>query len=51
MLYNDPWTKQQLETTASVKDYIASLDDEQTAKDSEVLIEILQRISRREPNM
>jgi hypothetical protein len=29
----------------SVKDYIASLDDEQTVKDSQALIEMLQRIS------
>ena len=34
----------------SVKDYIASLD-EQTAKDSEVLIEMMQRISNHEPKI
>ena len=34
----------------SVKDYIASLD-EQTAKDSQVLIEMMQRISRHEPKL
>ncbi|HEY2004222.1 MAG TPA: DUF1801 domain-containing protein [Candidatus Saccharimonadia bacterium] len=33
----------------SVKDYIASLDDEQTVKDSLVLIEMMQRISGHEP--
>ncbi len=33
----------------SVKDYIASLHDEQTAKDSQVLIEMMQRISGCEP--
>ncbi len=35
----------------SVKDYIASLDDEQTAKDSLVLIEMMQRISGHTPKM
>lgn len=34
----------------SVKDYLASLD-EQTAKDSHVLIEIMQRISGHEPKL
>src|SRR5258708_33931353 len=34
----------------SAKDYIASLD-EQTAKDSEVLIEMMQRISGHEPKL
>ena len=33
-----------------VKDFIASLDDEQTAKDSEALIEMMQRISGHQPN-
>jgi hypothetical protein len=35
----------------SVKDYIASLDDEQTVKDCHVLIEMMQRISGHEPKM
>jgi len=35
----------------SVKDYIASLNDEQTVKDSHVLIEMMQRISGHEPKM
>jgi hypothetical protein len=35
----------------SVKDFIASLNDEQTAKDSQVLIEMMQRISGHEPKM
>src|ERR1700756_1568518 len=35
----------------SVKDYIASLDDEQTAKDCYVLIEMMRRISGREPKL
>jgi hypothetical protein len=35
----------------SVKDYIASLDDEQTAKDSLTLIEIMQKISGHEPKL
>src|ERR1041384_5792814 len=34
----------------SVKDYVASLD-EQTAKDSQALIEMMQRISGHEPKM
>jgi len=36
---------------SSVKDYIVSLDDEQTLKDSQVLIEMMQRISGHEPKM
>ena len=36
---------------SSVENYIASLDDEQTAKDSQALIEMMQRISRHEPKM
>ena len=36
---------------SSVKDYIASLDDEQTATDSLVLVEMMQRISGHEPRM
>jgi len=35
----------------SVKDYIASLDDEQTVKDSQVLIEMMQRISGQAPKL
>lgn len=35
----------------SVKDYLASLDDEQTAKDSKTLIEMMQRISGQEPKI
>lgn len=35
----------------SVKDYIASLDDEQIAKDTLVLIEMMQRISGHAPKM
>src|SRR5688500_19866448 len=35
---------------SSVKDYIASLD-EQTAKDSQVLIEMMQRISGHKPKL
>ena len=34
---------------SSVKDYIASLNDEQTIKDSKVLIEMMQRISGHKP--
>ena len=36
---------------SSVKDYIASLNDEQTAKDCLVLIEMMRRISGHEPKM
>ncbi len=36
---------------SSVKDYIASLDDEQTVKDSQVLIKIMQRISGHKPKV
>ena len=34
-----------------VKDYIASLADEQTVRDSQALIEMMQRISGHEPKM
>src|SRR5262245_58487039 len=34
---------------SSVEDYIASLEDEQSEKDSQVLIEMMQRISGHEP--
>ena len=36
---------------SSVKDYIVSLDDEQTVKDSQALIEMMQRISGHKPKM
>ena len=39
------------QNNTSVKDYIASLNDEQIAKDSHVLIEMMQRISGHEPKM
>lgn len=43
------------ETTAgndrAVKDFIASLDDEQTVNDSRVLIEMMQRISGHAPKL
>jgi hypothetical protein len=35
----------------SVEDYIASLDDEQTVRDSEALLEMMQRISGQEPTL
>ena len=35
----------------SVENYIASLDDEQTARDSQVLIAMMQRISGHEPKL
>ena len=36
---------------SSVKDYISSLDDEQTVKESQVLIEMMQRISGHQPKL
>ena len=39
------------QSDSSVKDYIASLDDEQTVKDCQVLSEMMQRISGHEPKM
>jgi len=39
------------QSDSSVKDFIASLNDEQTIKDCHVLIEMMQRISRHEPKM
>jgi hypothetical protein len=35
----------------SVEDYITSLSDEQTVKDAHVLIEMMQRISRHDPQL
>jgi hypothetical protein len=35
----------------TVKDYIASLEDEQTVKDSQVLVDMMQRISGHQPKM
>ena len=39
------------ENNTSVKDYIASLDDEQTIKDSQTLIKMMQRISGHKPKL
>ena len=39
------------QSDSSVKNYIASLDDEQTVHDCHVLIEMMQRISGHEPKM
>ena len=39
------------QSDSSVKDYIDSLNDEQTIKDCQVLIEMMQRISGHEPKM
>jgi len=39
------------QSDSSVKNYIASLDDEQTVKDCQVLVEMMQRISGHEPKM
>ena len=38
-------------TNQAVDAYIASLDDDQTVKDSQVLIEMMQRISRQTPKL
>ena len=35
----------------TVDDYLASLEDEQTAQDSRVLIEVMRRVSGREPTI
>ena len=43
--------KKSAQNDRPVKDYIASLDDEQTIKDSQALIEMMQRISGHEPKM
>ena len=40
-----------MSTNQTVDTYIASLDDEQTVQDSQVLIEMMQRISGHEPKM
>ena len=39
------------QNNTSVKEFIAALNDEQTAKDSQVLIEMMQRISGHKPKM
>ena len=43
--------KSSAQNDRSVKDYIASVGDAQTAKDSQVLIEMIQRISGHEPKL
>ena len=43
--------KDNAQNDRSVNDYIASLDDEQTVRDSHVLIEMMRRISGHEPKM
>ena len=40
-----------MSTNQTVDTYLASLDDEQTVKDSHVLIEMMQRISGHEPQL
>jgi hypothetical protein len=44
-------TSKATQNNTSVKDYIASLNDEQTIKDSHVLVEMMQRISGHEPKL
>ena len=46
-----PDTSKATQKTLSVRQYVASLDDEQTAQDCLVLIEMMQRISGQEPKM
>jgi hypothetical protein len=36
---------------SSVEDYVASLDDEQTVRDTRVLIEMMQQVSGHQPNL
>jgi hypothetical protein len=40
-----------MENKQSVEEYLATLNDEQTAKDSQVLIDMMQRISGHEPRL
>ena len=44
-------TSKATQNNTSVKDYIASLNDEQTIQDSHVLVEMMQRISGHEPTL
>ncbi len=46
-----PMDKTSPQKDRPVKDYIASLDDEQTIKDSQVLIKMMQRISGHKPKL
>ena len=43
--------KTSAQNNKSVKDYIASLNDEQTVKDAQTLLEMMQRISGHEPKL
>ena len=43
--------KKSAQTDRSVKDYIASLNDAQTVKDSQALIKMMQRISGHKPKL
>jgi hypothetical protein len=43
--------KKSAQEERSVKDFIASLDDEQLVKDSQVLIKMMQRISGQKPKL
>src|ERR1700683_4189785 len=49
--YNRPMEETTSQNHRSVKDYLASLDDEQTVKDAQVLIEMMQQISGYEPEL
>ena len=40
-----------MENKQSVEEYLATLNDEQTAKDSQVLVDMMQRISGHEPEL
>lgn len=40
-----------MENKQSVEEYLATLNDEQTAEDSQVLIDVMQRISGHEPKL
>ena len=40
-----------MENKQSVEEYLATLNDEQTAKDSQVLIDMMQRVSGHEPEL
>ncbi len=49
--YNYPMNETAPQNDTSVKSYLASLDDAQTTKDTQVLIEMMRRISEHEPKL
>ena len=49
--YDQPMNNITTQHDKQVKDYLGSVNDEQTVKDSQVLIEIMQKISGHEPKL